>query len=138
MWPGYGGTVLDVNLTKLKTTKTPLEEGFARQFIGGRGFGAKLLYDNVKPKTDAFSPDNIVVIASGPACGTLWPKGNKLSLATRSALTDGYSDSHMHIGQGNVPIEQIVKAHKDRIEFAIIEVNGITPEDIELVTAWLQ
>ncbi|MHA1839595.1 MAG: aldehyde ferredoxin oxidoreductase family protein [Candidatus Ranarchaeia archaeon] len=93
MWPGYGGTILDVDLTNLKSKKSPLKEGFARTFIGGRGFGAKMLYDNLKPNTDPFGPENIVVISTGPACGTLWPKGNKLSMVTHSALTDGYSDS---------------------------------------------
>jgi len=46
---------------------------------------------------------------------------------------DGYEDSHMHIGEGSVPIEEILRKYKDRIEFATVEVNGVTPKDIGLV-----
>ncbi len=61
-----------------------------------------------------------------------------LHIADNDDSGDGYNDSHLHIGKGDVPIEQIVREHKDKIEFAIIEVNGITPKDIGLVTSWLK
>ncbi|MBW2981457.1 sugar phosphate isomerase/epimerase [Candidatus Woesearchaeota archaeon] len=51
---------------------------------------------------------------------------------------DGYEDSHLHIGEGNVPIEKILRKYKDIIEFATLEVNGVNAKDIELVTDWLQ
>jgi sugar phosphate isomerase/epimerase len=51
---------------------------------------------------------------------------------------DGYEDSHLHIGEGSVPIEEILKQYKDRIEFATLEVNEVNSRDIELVTSWLR
>jgi len=50
---------------------------------------------------------------------------------------DGYEDSHLHIGEGNVPIEQILKKYKDKIEYATLEVNGVTPKDIKTVRSYI-
>jgi len=61
-----------------------------------------------------------------------------MHIADNDERKDGYEDSHLHIGEGNVPIEQILRQFKDQIEFATLEVNGVNPKDIELVTSWLQ
>lgn len=61
-----------------------------------------------------------------------------MHIADNDDSGDGYNDSHLHIGKGNVPIEQILRQFKDKIKFATLEVNGINDEDIKLVTSWLQ
>jgi aldehyde:ferredoxin oxidoreductase len=67
--------------------------------MGGRGFGAKILFDSLSPGTDALSPDNILILSTGPLTGTSAP-GSKLSIISKSPLTGGYGDSSVggHIG----------------------------------------
>ncbi|MCD6538746.1 hypothetical protein J7L18_09100, partial [Candidatus Bathyarchaeota archaeon] len=49
---GYAGRILKVNLSR-KTYKTePLSEEFARKYVGGAGFGIKMLLDEQPPGID--------------------------------------------------------------------------------------
>ena len=91
---GYAGGILRIDVGA-KTSKTePVSEEFAKKWIGGRGFGAKILYDEVR-NVDALSPANKVIIATGPLAGTLCPQGAKTSFHAKSPLTGGYGDSNM-------------------------------------------
>jgi len=49
---------------------------------------------------------------------------------------DGYEDSHLHIGKGNVPIEEVLAQNKG-IELATLEVSEVSPEDVALVRSWV-
>ncbi|MCK4433618.1 MAG: hypothetical protein KAV48_06760, partial [Methanomicrobia archaeon] len=49
---GYAGQILYVDLTKEKVVKKELEEDFARKYLGGNGFGAAIIYKELKPGTD--------------------------------------------------------------------------------------
>jgi len=89
---GYAGKILHIDLTGKKAVDNHLDVEMAKRFIGGRGLGAKILYDSVKPRTDPLSPDNILVFATGPLTGTMAP-GSKMSLVSKSPLTGGYADS---------------------------------------------
>ena len=61
-----------------------------------------------------------------------------IHVADNDERTDGYEDSHLHVGEGSIPIEEILKQFKDKIEFATLEVNDVNSKDIELVTSWLR
>ena len=89
---GYAGKILQVDLSRKEAVNKHLDVEMAKRFIGGRGLGAKILYDGVKPKTDPLSPDNILVFAAGPLTGTIAP-GSKMSVVAKSPLTGGYADS---------------------------------------------
>jgi len=89
---GYAGKILHIDLTRKEAVRKDLDFEVAKRFIGGRGLGAKILYDLLKPKTDPLSPDNILVFATGPLTGTTAP-GSKMSLVAKSPLTSGYADS---------------------------------------------
>jgi aldehyde:ferredoxin oxidoreductase len=89
---GYKGRMLFVDLGKKKAVKKALKKEFARKFIGGRGFGAKILYDNVGPRTDPLDPHNLLIMATGPLTGTAAP-GSKMSIISKSPATGGYADS---------------------------------------------
>lgn len=95
MFYGYGGSILRVNLTTGTIKKEPVTEELVREWLGGRGFVIKTLWDEVKAGTPPFSPDNKVIIASGPLAGVLVPAGGKLELGTKSPATGGYGDSNM-------------------------------------------
>jgi aldehyde:ferredoxin oxidoreductase len=87
----YAGRILRVDLNNGKIDKEGLEEGFAKKFLGGKGFGGKILYDEVPAKTDPFSSDNCVIISNGPLTGT-GAFAPKCSFVTKSPLTGGWLD----------------------------------------------
>ncbi len=87
MAKGCIGEVLEVNLSKKQVTTVKLDEKVTRDFLGGLGVGMKLLYDEVGPGVDALSPDNIIVIATGPLSGTGAPASGRTQIVTKSPLT---------------------------------------------------
>ena len=92
---GYGGKILRVDLTRRRIEKQELDPRLAGEWIGGRGFIAKILYDELPPGADPLGPENKMVIAAGPLSGTFWPSAAKLVFGTKSPLTGGYGDSNL-------------------------------------------
>jgi aldehyde:ferredoxin oxidoreductase len=75
-----------------------LSEPFIEQFIGGRGFGAKLVWDNLKSHgfaLDPLGPENVLIVAPGPLTGTYIPSSGKCSFISISPATGVYGDSSM-------------------------------------------
>jgi aldehyde:ferredoxin oxidoreductase len=92
---GYMGKILHVDLTTGESLTVPTGEDLIRDYVGGRGFVAKLLWDLVPPGTEPFSEDNIVVIAPGPLTGVYMPGSGKVHMGTKSPATGCYGDSNM-------------------------------------------
>jgi len=90
---GYG-KILDVDLSTREIKKRDISPHFAAEYIGGMGFGCKILYDEVGINVNPLSPDNIVVFSNGPLTGTHAPCGGRTEITTKSPLTE-------HIGTGN-------------------------------------
>ncbi len=90
---GYG-KILDVDLLTGEIVKRDVAPQFAQDYIGGMGFSCKILYDEVGPTVDPFSPDNIVIFANGPLTGTHAPCSGRTEVTTKSPLTGS-------IGTGN-------------------------------------
>jgi len=90
---GYG-KILDVDLSSGEFEKRDIAPEFAQNFIGGMGFSCKILYDEVDPKIDPLSPENIIVFANGPLTGTSAPCSGRTEITTMSSLTG-------NIGTGN-------------------------------------
>ncbi|MCK5552266.1 MAG: aldehyde ferredoxin oxidoreductase family protein, partial [Deltaproteobacteria bacterium] len=91
---GYAGQILYVNLTDGSIQVKPLDRAFALNYIGGRGFSSRILWDEVKPGTDPFSPDNVVILAAGPLNGTPTPSASRLTVATKSPMTGALGDTN--------------------------------------------
>ncbi len=83
----YTNKVLRVNLTTRKVVTIPLPDQLKRDYLGGRGFAVKMLYELLPKGTDPFSPDNLLIFATGPLNGTLAPAAASLTAVTRSPLT---------------------------------------------------
>ena len=64
-WHGYTGKILDVDLTSAIVSEAELDRSLAEDYMGGKGFGAKILYDQLPPKCEQLSADNILVFATG-------------------------------------------------------------------------
>src|SRR4030042_5296386 len=89
---GWTGVFLNVNLTKNTAVSQQFEQSLAHDFLGGRGFAAKILWDRIKEGTDPLSPENLLVFATGPLTGIGLPNSGKLVVAAKSPLTGGYGD----------------------------------------------
>jgi len=86
----YSGRLLVVDMTTGKIEKQALNEGYAREYIGGRGLGARYLYDLLKPGTDPLSPDNVMIMMTGPFTGTGIYSCQKYEWVSKSPLTGIY------------------------------------------------
>ncbi|MEM3060844.1 MAG: aldehyde ferredoxin oxidoreductase family protein [Candidatus Bathyarchaeia archaeon] len=98
---GYSGKILRVNLTKKKIFYKKLTDGFVKNFLGGRGFSSKIIYDMVKPRIDPLTPENLLVFAIGPLNGTFWPQSGRYVVASKSPLTGVWGESHSGGHWGN-------------------------------------
>lgn len=94
MGNGYIGKILNVDLSTKRAVTIDLDKKVMRNFLGGLGLGIKILYDEVAPSVDPMSPDNIIVIATGPLSGTTAPTNGRTEVITKSPLTG-------IIGRGN-------------------------------------
>lgn len=84
---GYSGKILHVDLNNGKSSVEDIDQGFCRTYIGGNGFGIRLLYDHAPPHVDPFSPENPLIFAIGPLTGTTAPTSSKHVVQTKSPLT---------------------------------------------------
>ncbi|RPI51367.1 MAG: aldehyde ferredoxin oxidoreductase, partial [Chloroflexi bacterium] len=91
---GYAGVVLKVDLTNGTLLKEALDPGFARAYIGGRGFTSRLQYDLISPQADPLGPENVVIIAPGPLTGTPAPSSGRFTVGGRSPLTGILGDAN--------------------------------------------
>jgi aldehyde:ferredoxin oxidoreductase len=91
---GYMGKILRVNLTKGTTALEPLNKRWARDFIGGRGLGIRYLLEEVDPMCDPFSPENALIMMTGPLTGTSAPTGARYMVITKSPLTGAITCSN--------------------------------------------
>ena len=66
---GYFGRYLDVSLTDGEITDYSIPEEWYEKFLGGRGIGARLMFEELEPGVDPLGPENIMVFATGPLQG---------------------------------------------------------------------
>ncbi|MBN1289582.1 MAG: aldehyde ferredoxin oxidoreductase family protein [Actinobacteria bacterium] len=84
---GWMGTILRVDLSSGKIEREPLDENLAREYVGGRGLGMKILYDELNPGCDPLSPENILIFANGPLTLTGALSSGRYMVITKSPLT---------------------------------------------------
>ena len=91
---GFTGRILRVNLSTGKITTVGLDEDTARKYFGGRGLGSKILFEELKPGTDPFGPDNKLVFATGPITGTPVGGNSRYVAMAKSPVTGGWGEAH--------------------------------------------
>ncbi len=91
---GWTGTVLRINLTERTVTKEPLNEQWAREYVGGRGLGARYLTEEMDPTVDALAPDNKLLFVTGPLTGTSASCGSRYMVVTKGPLTNAITTSN--------------------------------------------
>jgi aldehyde:ferredoxin oxidoreductase len=94
---GYAGKVAYIELTKQEIKVVPTDRFFKdynidpKLWIGGDGFIAKVLWKDITKAIDPLSPENEIVIATGPWTGTAAPQAGRAMLGCISPETTGYS-----------------------------------------------
>ena len=92
---GYANRTLHINLSKNTIEEKPVTQQMKDLFTGGRGFALWLLWNAISDSTKWNDPENALVIANGPLCGTTaYPGMGKSTVVTLSPLTDSVIDSN--------------------------------------------
>ena len=94
MLGGYMGKLLFVDLATGKMTEETPDESLYRDYVGGYGIGARLLYDRMKAGVDPLGPDNIFGLMTGPLTGSPAIGGARYQAVAKSPLTGGWGDAN--------------------------------------------
>ena len=86
--------VLRVNLNSGETVREPLNRVWADEYLGQRGLASKYLAEEIDPAVDALSPDNKLIMVTGPLTGTMASTGGRYSVVTKSPLTGAIACSN--------------------------------------------
>jgi len=128
---GWTGTILRVNLTRGTIKKEPLRSDWARDYVGGRGLGARYLWEEGDPTVDPFSPKNRLLFVTGPLTGTNASCGARYMVVTKGPLTSTITTSNsgghwgaelkfagydMIILEGRAPRPCYLWIHNDQVE----------------------
>jgi aldehyde:ferredoxin oxidoreductase len=90
---GYGGKILTVDVTSGAQRIEEFDSAFARAYLGGNGFAARLCYDRIPACIDAFDWRNLVVFATGPITDSVIPGNNRSCVGGKSPLNGLFFDS---------------------------------------------
>lgn len=97
---GWIGRVLRVNLSEGTYRSEPLNEEWAREYLGGRGLGTRYYFEEVGPSVDPLSEGNNLYFATGPLTGTLAASAGRFNVVAKSPLTGtiGAANSGGYLG----------------------------------------
>jgi aldehyde:ferredoxin oxidoreductase len=122
---GYTDHILQVDLGTQSISSLKLSPDFKEKYIGGRGYALKLIWDGTKAETRHDSPENILVMASGPlGADPRFPGTGKFIVGTISPLTDTFVDSN--VGGHFAPLLKLGG-------FDALAVSGISQKDVVLI-----
>jgi aldehyde:ferredoxin oxidoreductase len=93
-YQGYTGQWLYVDLSAGRVERRALEPELAEAYLGGNGFGVRMLWEHVGPQVDPLGPENLLILATGPLVGTLMPNGCRMEAIAKSPLTGIYGDAN--------------------------------------------
>ena len=91
---GYMGKILFVDLSTGGIKEEALEDKMCRDFIGGYGIGARILYSRQKAGVDPLGPENTLGMITGPITGTPIPAAARYTAVAKSPLTGGWGDAN--------------------------------------------
>lgn len=95
---GYAGKLLFADLSTGKITEEALDEQMCRDFIGGYGFGSRILFSRMKANADPLGPNNIFGLTTGPYSATNALFASRFTTVGKSPLTGTWGDAN---GGGN-------------------------------------
>ena len=84
---GYTGKVIEVDLSKGEIEIKDIAPELLREYMGGSGLAAKIYLDRYPGDVDPLSPENLMILMTGPLTQTRVPGGNRFAVAARSPLS---------------------------------------------------
>ncbi len=134
MMKGYAGKMLRVDLSNGRISTEEVPDAMKSNFLGGRGFAIKLLWDEVK-HIEPLSEENKIIFSTGPLTGQSLPSSGKMVIASKSPLTGGYGD-------GNIGTMASVHLRKAGYDVVVVEGKSEKPcylliedENVKIVDA---
>ncbi|HRY13255.1 MAG TPA: aldehyde ferredoxin oxidoreductase family protein [Syntrophomonadaceae bacterium] len=97
---GYAGNILEIDLSTSSHRLIKLSPQFCRDYLGGIGFNARIVYDGVPVGADPLGEDNILVFSAGTMVGSTFPTASRTEASAKSPMTGlfGTSNSGMFFG----------------------------------------
>lgn len=136
---GYVGSIVRVDLSSGKIDKATLLQRDVLMVLGGKGLGALLLYNSTCKGIEPLSPENPLILATGPLTGTLAPSSCRFSILTKSPHTGLFLDANCG-GFFGVEIKKagfdavIITGRTSQLSMAVIDDGDIYIED----ATWLK
>ncbi len=81
------GRLLSVDLSLGALHDRQIDPHFARDYVGGSGLAARLLWERLTPDLDPLGPDNPLLFLSGPLTGTAGPADGRFVVCAKSPAT---------------------------------------------------
>lgn len=92
---GYHGRFLVVNLTDKSWRVENLSQETTDAYLGGRGIATRLLFDSQDALVDPLSPQNNLIVFTGPLAGTNTPGSSRIMFTTKSPLSNAVNTTSM-------------------------------------------
>ena len=90
----WQGRLLRVDLSAGTCTEEALNMEWAQAYLGSRGLATKYIVEEMDPKADPLSPENVLIFATGPLTGTTAPTAGRYTVVTKGALTNAIACSN--------------------------------------------
>lgn len=85
--------LLRVDLSAGRVTSSEIPNPWLDKYVGGKGVGARYLFEEIGPETTARSPENVLLFVFGPLTGYT-PGEQRYAAITKSPLTGAFLDSY--------------------------------------------
>lgn len=90
---GFAENILHVDLSRKKVWKEPISRKLAKNYLGGRGMNALLLWEKLRKNTNPLGPENIIIFGTGALTGTHVPSSGRITITFKSPATNFYAKS---------------------------------------------
>ncbi len=84
---GYMNLAYDIDLSSGEIKQLAIDPEDQKLYLGGKGLGARVLYDNTPPGLDPFDERMAIIFSTGPVTGSAAPQSNRFVVTTKSPLT---------------------------------------------------
>ena len=119
-YKGYIGKQLRISLNDKSYKTEKIDTQVLKDYLGGVGYAAKILYEELDKGIDPLSPDNKIIFATGPLTSYKVPGGGSIEVCFKSPLTKAWGEARCG---GNFGPDM----KKAGYDFLIIEDKAIEP-----------